>query len=39
VARDRSDRGALATMAEYVYRPLKQKVVELNRAAKDRERG
>jgi hypothetical protein len=26
VARDQSDRGAIATMAEYVYRPLKGKV-------------
>jgi hypothetical protein len=29
VARDQSDRGALATMAEYVYRPLKAKAREL----------
>jgi len=29
VAKNQSDRGALATMAEYVYRPLKQKVEEL----------
>jgi len=29
VARDQSDRGAIAVMAEYVYRPLKAKVEEL----------
>jgi hypothetical protein len=29
VAGDQSDRGAIATMAEYVYRPLKLKVAEL----------
>jgi hypothetical protein len=29
VARDRSDRGAIAVMAEYVYRPLKAKVEKL----------
>ncbi len=29
VARDRSDRGAIAVMNEYVYRPLKAKVIEL----------
>jgi hypothetical protein len=29
VARDQSDRGAIATMAEYVYRPLKTKVQSL----------
>src|SRR5262249_31194985 len=36
VARDRSDLGALATMAEYVDRPLKAKVAQLksDRAAK-----
>ncbi|HUE16954.1 MAG TPA: sialidase family protein, partial [Planctomycetaceae bacterium] len=30
VARDQSDRGALAVMAEYVYRPLKKKVTEVS---------
>ena len=30
VARDRSDYGAIATMAEYVYRPLKDKVSNLS---------
>ena len=29
VARNQADRGAIATMAEYVYRPLKQKAEEL----------
>ncbi|NSW58000.1 MAG: hypothetical protein HPY44_18500 [Armatimonadetes bacterium] len=29
VARDRSDLGAIATMGEYVYRPLKDKVAQL----------
>jgi hypothetical protein len=29
VANDQSDRGAIATMAEYVYRPLKDKVDQL----------
>ena len=29
VAKNQSDRGAIATMAEYVYRPLKQKVEDL----------
>ena len=29
VAKNQSDRGAIATMAEYVYRPLKQKVEQL----------
>jgi len=29
VAKNQSDRGAIATMGEYVYRPLKQKVGEL----------
>jgi hypothetical protein len=29
VAVDQSDRGAIATMAEYVYRPLKAKVESL----------
>ena len=29
VARDQSDRGAIATMAAFVYRPLKAKVAEL----------
>jgi hypothetical protein len=29
VAGDQSDRGAIATMAEYVYRPLKEKVARL----------
>jgi len=31
VARDQSDRGAIATMAEYVYRPLKVKVAQLQK--------
>lgn len=31
VAQDPSDRGAIATMAEYVYRPLRAKVEELRR--------
>lgn len=31
VARDQSDRGAIAVMAEYVYRPLKAKVEELKK--------
>jgi len=31
VARDQSDRGALATMAEYVYRPLQDKVAALEK--------
>lgn len=31
VARDQSDRGAIAAMNEYVYRPLKAKVEELRR--------
>lgn len=30
VARDQSDRGAIAILAEYVYRPLKDKVAEIN---------
>lgn len=30
VARDQSDRGAIATMAEYAYRPLKTKVESLD---------
>ena len=30
IARDQSDRGAIATLVEYVYRPLKKKVDELN---------
>ena len=30
VARDRSDYGAIATMGEYVYRPLKEKVSSLS---------
>ena len=29
VARDQSDRGAIATMNEYVFRPLRAKVEEL----------
>ena len=33
VARDQSDRGAIATMGEYVYRPLKAKVQELQLAS------
>jgi hypothetical protein len=32
VARDRSDRGAIAVMGEYAYRPLKKKVEQLNGA-------
>jgi hypothetical protein len=31
VAKNQSDRGAIATMAEYVYRPLKRKLEELRR--------
>jgi hypothetical protein len=31
VARDQSDRGAIATMAEYVYRPLRDKVARLQK--------
>jgi hypothetical protein len=31
VAGDQSDRGAIATMAEYVYRPLKDKVAQLQK--------
>jgi hypothetical protein len=31
VARDQSDRGAVATLAEYVYRPLATKAAELRR--------
>ena len=31
VAADQSDRGAIATMAEYVYRPLKEKVAQLRK--------
>ena len=31
VARDQSDRGAIAVMNEYVYRPLKEKVAALQR--------
>ncbi|MBM3890272.1 MAG: hypothetical protein FJ388_14250, partial [Verrucomicrobia bacterium] len=31
VAGDQSDRGAIATMAEYVYRPLKAKVAQLQK--------
>jgi hypothetical protein len=31
VAVDQSDRGAIATMAEYVYRPLKDKAAQLHR--------
>jgi hypothetical protein len=31
VARDRSDLGAIATMNEYVYRPLKEKVAEMKK--------
>jgi hypothetical protein len=31
VARDQSDKGAIAIMAEYVYRPLKGKVAELQK--------
>ena len=33
VAKNQSDRGAIATMAEYVYRPLKQKVEQLRAEA------
>lgn len=32
VAKNQSDRGAIATMAEYIYRPLKQKAEELKAA-------
>jgi len=32
VARNQADRGAIATMAEYVYRPLKRKAEELRAA-------
>ncbi len=35
VARDQSDRGAIATMAEYVYRPLKEKVAMLEGARRE----
>jgi hypothetical protein len=31
VARDQSDRGAIATLNEYAYRPLKNKVAELSK--------
>ena len=31
VAQDQSDRGAIATMAEYVYRPLRVKIEELQK--------
>ena len=31
VAQDQSDRGAIATMAEYVYRPLRAKIEELQK--------
>jgi hypothetical protein len=33
IARDQSDRGAVAILAEYVWRPLKAKVAELGGAA------
>jgi hypothetical protein len=33
VARDRSDKGAIAVMNEYVYRPLRGKVAELKMKA------
>ena len=33
VVRDQSDRGAIAVMNEYVYRPLKEKVVALQEKA------
>ena len=32
VVRDQSDRGAIAVMNEYVYRPLKEKVGALQKA-------
>ena len=32
VVRDQSDRGAIAVMNEYVYRPLKEKVAALQKA-------
>ena len=32
VAQDRSDKGAIAVMNEYVYRPLRAKVAEITRA-------
>ena len=35
VARDQSDRGAIATMAEYVYRPIRDKRNELEKRVKD----
>lgn len=31
IARDQSDRGAIATMAEYVYRPIRDKLNELKK--------
>jgi len=31
VARDRSDKGAIAVMNEYVYRPLRAKLVDLKK--------
>ena len=34
VARDQSDRGAIATMNEYVYRPLRDKVAHLKETVK-----
>ena len=37
VARDRSDYGAIATMGEYVYRPLKDKVSNLKAHLDQRE--
>jgi hypothetical protein len=33
VARDQSDRGALATLAEFAYRPLRDKVAAMNKSA------
>lgn len=33
VARDQSDRGTIATLAEYVYRPLKERVAKLKMSA------
>ena len=35
VARDQSDRGAIATMAEYVYRPIRDKRNELKKRMRD----
>jgi hypothetical protein len=37
VARNQADRGAIATMAEYVYRPLKRKAEEFRAHDRDKE--